>query len=132
MEKPTKVILFDGVCNLCNRFVQFVIERDHKKQFKFASLQSDYGQDFLQKNNLNTTQFDSFILQCGNEYYTESTAGLKVLSQLKNFKFTRFFLYLPPLLRNLLYRLIAKNRYLLFGKKNACWLPTPELQERFL
>ncbi len=132
MEKPTKVILFDGVCNLCNSFVQFVIEHDHKKQFKFASLQSDYGQDFLQKNNLSTTQFNSFILQHGNEYYTESTAGLKVLNQLKNFKFTRFLLYFPPLLRNLFYRLIAKNRYLLFGRKNTCWLPTPELQERFL
>ncbi|APD05575.1 alpha-N-acetylgalactosaminidase [Flavobacteriaceae bacterium UJ101] len=132
MEKTRKVILFDGVCNLCNGFVQFVIERDEEKVFQFASLQSDFGQQFLEKHSLNTQEFDSFILLEGEEYFTESTAGLKVLSQLKGFSFARFFLYLPSFLRNLAYKLIAKNRYTLFGKADTCWLPTPELKERFL
>ncbi|MFV0531165.1 MAG: thiol-disulfide oxidoreductase DCC family protein [Flavobacteriales bacterium] len=132
MEKSIKVILFDGVCNLCNGYVQFVIKRDREKIFKFASLQSDYGQAFLQKYNLNTKQFDSIILQEENTYFTESTAGLKILSELKGFGFIRLFLYLPTFSHNFFYKLIAKNRYKLFGKTDSCWMPTPELQERFL
>lgn len=130
--KTRKIILFDGVCNLCNGFVQFVIERDENKVFQFASLQSDFGQKFLREHSLNAQNFDSFILLEGEKYVKESTAGLKVLSELKGFRFARLFLYFPPFLRNGVYQLIAKNRYTIFGKADTCWLPTPELKERFL
>ncbi len=132
MVKATKIILFDGVCNLCNRFVQFVIERDVQAVFKFASLQSDFGQEFLQKNRLNPKEFDSIILIEEDTFYIESTAGLKILSELKGFRFTRFFLSFPAFIRHFVYRCIAKNRYALFGKSDTCWIPTPELRERFL
>ncbi|MFV0237739.1 MAG: thiol-disulfide oxidoreductase DCC family protein [Flavobacteriales bacterium] len=132
MEKTRKIIIFDGVCNLCNGFVQFVLKHDEKEVFQFASLQSDFGQQFLQKYALDTQSFDSFILMEGEEYTIESTAGLKVLSQLKGYRFTGLLLYIPSFVRNSIYRLIAENRYSLFGKSDTCWLPTPELEERFL
>lgn len=132
MTKITKIILFDGVCNLCNGFVQFVIKHDARQIFKFASLQSDFGQNFLKNNGLNAQKFDSVILIQDDEFYTESTAGLKILSELKGYRFTRFFLHFPTTIRDFVYQCIAKNRYRWFGKSDTCWMPTPELKKRFL
>lgn len=131
--KATKVIFFDGVCNLCNSSVQFIIENDKENLFKFASLQSNYGQETLLQNNLNVNEFNSFIFQDGEKLYFESTAALKVAKQLKfPISLLYIFIIVPPFIRNGVYNFIAKNRYKWFGKKNECWLPSPDLKAKFI
>ena len=128
-----RVILFDGVCNLCSASVQYVIERDYQNLFKFASLQSNFGQEVLEKHQLPVDDFDSFILLENNEIYQRSTAALKVAKHLNwPIKALFIFIIIPPFIRNFVYNIIAKNRYKWFGKKNECWLPTPDLKEKFL
>ncbi len=128
-----KVVLFDGVCNLCNSSIQFIIENDPNKVFKFASLQSSFGQEILRENNLSTNSFDSFIYLENNTLYTESKAALKVAKQLKfPISLAYVFIIVPSFIRNGVYRFIAKNRYKWFGKQNACWMPSPDLKSRFL
>ena len=127
-----QVILFDGVCNLCSGSVQFILKRDKEKKFLFASLQSVYGQALLKQLHLPTDTFNSFILYDGGEIFTRSTAALKMFSQLKGWGWVKIFWIVPKFIRDAVYNLIAKNRYKWFGKKDECWLPTPELKERFL
>ena len=129
MDKP--VILFDGVCNLCSNSVQFIIKRDQEKKFHFASLQSNYGQELLKKYNLPTNTFNSFILYENEKLLTRSTAALKMFEQLKGWKWVKIFWIIPKFIRDAVYNLIARNRYKWFGRKNECWLPTPDLKARF-
>ena len=129
-ERP--VILFDGVCNLCNGSVQFILKRDKEKRFLFASLQSAYGQKLLKQFNLPPNNFNSFILYQDGNLFTKSTGALMMFSQLKGWKWTRIFKVVPRFIRDAVYGLIANNRYKWFGKQEACWLPTPELKSRFL
>ena len=129
-NKP--VILFDGVCNLCTGSVQFILKRDNKKKFLFASLQSNYGQDLLKQFDLPTNTFNSFILYQDGKMHTRSTAALKMFQQLKGWTLVKIFWIVPAFIRDGLYNLIANNRYKWFGKKETCWLPTPELKARFL
>lgn len=126
------VVLFDGVCNLCNSSVQFIIERDVENRFKFSSLQSEFGQNFLRKNQLNTDNFDSILLVEGDQYYSKSTAALKIGQELKGLKWLKVFWIVPKFLRDFVYSIISINRYKWFGKQDNCWIPTPELQEKFL
>jgi len=130
MNKP--VILFDGVCNLCTGSVQFILKRDKEKKFLFASLQSDYGQKLLTQFALPTNSFNSFILYQDEKIYTRSTAALKMFQQLRGWQWVKSFWVVPKFIRDAVYNLIANNRYKWFGKKNECWLPTPELKARFL
>lgn len=131
--KATSIILFDGVCNLCNGSVQWIIRHDPDGKFLFASLQSNYGQGFLKKNNLSTNDFDSIILVQGEKFYQQSTAALKIAELLKApYRWLSFFLIFPRFIRDPFYGLIAKNRYRFFGKQDSCWLPTPELSKRFI
>ena len=130
INKP--VILFDGVCNLCSGSVQFILKRDKEKKFLFASLQSAYGQKLLQQFNLPADNFNSFILNQDGEIFIKSTGALKMFSQLKNWGWVKIFWIIPKFLRDAVYNLIAKNRYKWFGKKEECWLPTPDLKARFL
>jgi len=128
-----KIILFDGVCNLCNSTVQKVIENDDKNQFKFASLQSDFGQKFLQENDLSTEEFNSIILVDGENFYTRSDAALRIGKELKGvYKLSGVLFIFPKFIRNAVYDLISRNRYKWFGKQESCWLPTPELQQKFI
>lgn len=132
-EKQSPVILFDGVCNLCNSSVQFVIERDKKEQFKFASLQSDYGQEQLKKHNLLDKNIDSIVLIENDKAYIKSTAALRIAKRLGSlYPLAYVFIIVPVFLRNLVYDFVARNRYKWFGKQESCWLPTPELRGRFL
>lgn len=126
------VILFDGVCNLCTGSVQFILKRDKEKKFLFASLQSNYGQDLLKQFDLSTNTFNSFILYQDEKIYTRSTAAIKMFQQLKGWIWVKIFWAVPKFIRDAVYNLIANNRYKWFGKKEACWLPTPELKARFL
>ncbi|MBV4356945.1 thiol-disulfide oxidoreductase DCC family protein [Pinibacter aurantiacus] len=126
------VILFDGVCNLCNSSVQFVIKRDKQNRFQFASLQSDFGQRILSQHNLSSSDFNSFLLFENDKLFTKSTGALKVLSQLQNWRWSTIFLFIPKFIRDAVYSFIARNRYRWFGKREACWVPTPELKAKFL
>ena len=132
-DTNSPVILFDGVCNLCSSSVQFVIKHDPKKQFRFASLQSDFGQSVLKKFNLPANQLNSFILLENDKIYTRSGGALRVTKKLNGLWPALYaFIIVPPFIRNAVYNFIAKNRYKWFGKKEACWLPTPELRKLFL
>lgn len=132
-QPPHPVIFFDGVCNLCTGSVQFIIKHDPKQYFRFASLQSELGQQFLQQNGLSANTFDSFIVWENGKYYTESTAALRVARKLSGLWPALYaFILLPAFIRNSVYRLIARNRYRWFGKKEACWIPTAELNSLFL
>lgn len=126
------VILFDGVCNLCNSSVQFVIKHDPKKKFRFASIQGDYGQQVLKKFHLPPDSLNSFILLEDNQIYTHSTGALKVAKQLSGaWPMLYAFIIIPPFIRNAVYQFIAKNRYKWFGKKETCAIPSPELKALF-
>lgn len=125
------IILFDGVCNLCNRSVQFIINRDPKSHFSFASLQSDVGKSLLEKHHL--SDVDSVVLIKKNKCYVESDAALEIGRHLSNgWKILTILKLIPSSLRDPLYRYIARNRYKWFGKQESCMLPTEEMKKRFL
>ncbi|WP_164721419.1 thiol-disulfide oxidoreductase DCC family protein [Maribacter sp. MJ134] len=134
MEVTKKIILFDGICNLCNGFIQFVIKRDTADTFRYASLQSEIGQKLVSERGIDTARIDSVVLiEPGVAYYIKSDAALQIGSHLKGFRTISRILYLIPSdLRNIIYDLIARYRYAWFGKKDACMIPTPELQSKFL
>ena len=128
-----QIILFDGVCNLCNGAVQFVIKHDPHAKFTFASLQSDTGKKLLEAHNLPSNQLNSFVLIQEERTYTKSTAALKVVMQLTGLiKLLYGFIIVPVFIRNAVYTLISNNRYKWFGKKEACMIPSPSLKQRFL
>ena len=127
------VLLFDGVCNLCNGTVQFVIKRDPRAKFRFAALQSEAGQALLKKFQLQQDDYDSFVFVEGERFYLRSTAALKVLKGLRGlWPLLYGFMIIPRPIRDFFYNWIAKNRYRWFGKKDQCMIPTPDLQKRFL
>jgi len=127
------ILLFDGVCNLCNSIVQFTIKRDQEEKFKFASLQSESGQALLKKFDLPTDDFDSFVFIKGEKYFLKSSAGLQVLKELGGvWKLFYGFIILPRPLRDFVYNIIAKTRYKIFGKRDTCMIPTLGLKQRFL
>lgn len=127
------VILFDGVCNLCNSSVQFIIERDPKSNFKFASLQSDAGKEMLKKYNLPEDKIYSVILIANSLAYDRSRAALEIARRLDGlWPLMYIFIVIPPFLRNFIYDWISKNRYRWFGVRNECMMPTPEMKKRFL
>ncbi|HJX28865.1 MAG TPA: thiol-disulfide oxidoreductase DCC family protein [Thermoanaerobaculia bacterium] len=130
-QHPT--ILFDGVCNLCNGSVQFILRRDPEARFRFASLQSEAGQRLVTEQGLNPEVLSSVILIEDGRVYRESTAALRIARHMAGaWKLLRVFVLIPRPIRDAVYRLIARNRYRWFGKSETCWLPTPELRARFL
>lgn len=130
----TKLILFDGVCNLCNGAINFIIAHDKKKVFRYASLQSEIGQKFLEERNLDATTLDSIILIEPNvAYYHKSTAALEITKHLNGiYPILSVFLILPKSFRDWVYDIVANNRYKWFGKKDNCQIPTPELKNLFI
>ncbi|RYF87721.1 MAG: thiol-disulfide oxidoreductase DCC family protein [Chitinophagaceae bacterium] len=127
------IILFDGVCNLCNGSVQYVIKHDKAARFKFASLQSEAGQKLLLQHKLPVTDYNSFILVENGKIYTKSTAALMVAQQLDGVvKILYVFRIIPAFIRDAVYNFVAQNRYRFFGKKNQCMIPSPSLRNRFL
>ncbi|MBJ2173022.1 thiol-disulfide oxidoreductase DCC family protein [Aureibaculum sp. A20] len=127
------IILFDGVCNLCNNSVQFIINRDKNNHFIFASLQSDAAQDILLHFQRNNSDFDSIILIVNGKIFDKSSAILKIFNKLNGFwKYSYVFIIIPKFIRDFFYTLIAQNRYKWFGKKDSCIIPTKELKAKFL
>jgi predicted DCC family thiol-disulfide oxidoreductase YuxK len=127
------ILLFDGVCNLCNAAVNFVIDRDPRARIKFASLQSEAGQQLLKRFGLSTSDFDTMVLVEGDRYYTRSSAGLRLSRRLKQpWPLLYGLIIIPPPIRNLVYNVIARHRYRWFGRSQECRVPTPESSQRFL
>jgi predicted DCC family thiol-disulfide oxidoreductase YuxK len=132
-DAARKIVLFDGVCNLCNSVVQFIIRHDKKDQFRFASLQGSTGQALLKKFGLPTVSMKSFVLIDGDSVYTQSTGALMMCRHLGGvWNLFYALIIVPPFIRDAVYKLVAGNRYRWFGKKAACPLPTPALQKKFL
>lgn len=129
------IILFDGICNLCNGAVNFIIDHDPRKKFKFAALQSQAAQNLSEKLGLkiNTLKPDSIILIKGEKFYLSSTAALLISRELTGFWKSFYLLIIfPQPIRDQIYTWVAKNRYRWFGRQETCRLPTPELKERFI
>ena len=127
------IILFDGVCNLCNGFVQFVIKRDKKELFHFGALQSQKAQQLLANFNLSEKQLKTIVLVDGNNVFIESTAVLKIAKQLQGgWKLFYACVIIPKFIRDWFYKIVSRYRYRIFGKQDSCMIPTPELQSRFI
>jgi predicted DCC family thiol-disulfide oxidoreductase YuxK len=132
VNSPAKILLFDGVCNLCDGLVQFIIRHDKKEQFTFASLQSAAGRDLLRRFEL-PNDLSSFVYIRGERAYRRSAAVLLVLKDLGGLWQLAYACRLVPrFIRDWVYDLIARNRYRLWGKKDSCMLPAPRLKQRFL
>ncbi|MGP4066461.1 thiol-disulfide oxidoreductase DCC family protein [Oceanobacillus sp. M65] len=127
-----RLILFDGVCNFCDRSVQFVMKRDPEAKFTFASLQSGAGERVKEYYKIDPS-LDSMILVEDGTYYTKSTAALKICKNLKGlWKVFSVLLVIPKPIRDFFYNIVARNRYKWFGKRESCRLPSPEERSRFL
>ncbi|MFY7672291.1 thiol-disulfide oxidoreductase DCC family protein [Tenacibaculum sp. MEBiC06402] len=129
-----KIILFDGVCNLCNQTVLRIIKLDKKDVFRFTSLQSETGKEIIDYLKIDTSKVDSIILfEPKKAYYIKSTAALKIFGNFGGiWEVSKFLLFFPSFIRDFVYDIIAKNRYKWFGKKNQCMIPTPELLSKFI
>lgn len=131
--KEKQVVLFDGVCNLCNRFVHFIILRDKQDRLRFASLQGDSAASLLASFREKGRRIpDSVVLLKNGKLYTESGAALRILGSLNGlWPLMLVFLMIPPFIRNPVYRVIAKNRYRWFGKQENCRLMNSEISDKF-
>lgn len=128
-----KIILFDGVCNLCNSSVNFVIKHDKKNRYRFAALQSDIGKDLVNQFGIDPNETDSIILIKGQKHYIRSSAALRVAKGLSGgYPLFYVFMIIPTFIRNWVYDYIAKNRYKWYGMRESCMIPTEELKSRFL
>lgn len=135
LPEGKKIILFDGVCNLCNTSVNFIIEHDKRDLFRFASLQSEIGQKLTIERGIEVEEaMNSVILiEPGVAYYQKSTAALEISKDLSGgYSLLSNLSFLPEGFRDGIYNIIAKNRYKWFGKKDECMIPTPELKSKFL
>jgi predicted DCC family thiol-disulfide oxidoreductase YuxK len=127
------IVLFDGVCNFCNASVNFVIERDKAGYFKFAPLQSEIGDELAAKYGIDKIETDSVIVVEDEKVYTHSSAALQIARKLDGiWSWVYAFVIVPKPIRDFLYKLFAKHRYRLFGKQDACMMPTPDVRARFL
>jgi len=126
------IILFDGICNLCNNAVQFIIKRDKKHHFLFTSLQSDAAQDILLQFQLKNSDLNSIIFIEDEKIYQKSTAVLRISKQLNGlWKLNYAFIIIPKFIRDFIYDIIAKKRYGWFGKREHCMIPSAALKKYF-
>jgi len=127
------ILLFDGHCNLCNAWVQYIVKRDSAKSIRFASLQSKAGRALLEENKIDENYIDSLVFFEEGSFSVSSNAALRTLSYLDGWQKHLIFLsVVPRSLRDIVYRFIAKNRYKWFGRREQCMVPTAELSKRFL
>ena len=133
LPEKNPVLLFDGVCNLCNATVQFIINRDRNKKFRFAPLQSVNGQQAKVLNGIPADELESVILFVEGKIYKKSDAALQIVRRLDGAWPVFFIFYIVPrFLRDPIYDLVAKYRYKWFGKRDSCMMPDPDLKSRFL
>ena len=133
LPKNKKIILFDGVCNLCDNSVQFIIKHDKKDIFRFVALQSDLGQEILNYIGVNAKSIDSILLyEPGIAYYYKAEAVFQIAKHLDSWHKLIYYLRFLGKSANFLYDFVAKNRYKWYGKKESCMMPTPAIQSKFL
>ncbi len=134
LPQNKKIILFDGVCNLCDSTVQFIIKHDKKDVFRFVALQSDLGKNIISHIGIDTSKTDSIILyEPGKAYYYKAEAALKIAGLLGGiYSLLTAFSILPKGFVNKVYDYVAKNRYKWYGKKDDCMIPTQEMKAKFL
>lgn len=133
MKIINNIILFDGLCNLCNGSVNFILKRDKVGKFKFASLQSEIGKELTNKFDIDTAIVDSIILIKNDKVFIKSAAVLEILKDLPiGWRVFRIGIILPTVIRDYLYDFVAKHRYQIFGKKDECSIPSKDVQDRFL
>ena len=130
MPVNSKIVLIDGHCVVCNGFAKFILKRDKKNIFKLGTLQSPEGQELQMKNKVDN-ETDSIIYIEG-EAFIHSNAALKIISQLPFYGWVKLFFVFPKFIRDGVYKLIARNRYNWFGRKEECLIPTKEERERFI
>ncbi len=127
------IILFDGVCNFCNFWVNFAIKRDRKKKLKFAALQGEAANKLLPQHNINPASLSSVVFIDNGKAWTQSSAAIRICKHLDGgWKLLYGLIIIPKFIRDFIYTIVARNRYKWFGKKESCMIPTPELRERFL
>lgn len=127
------LIMFDGMCNFCNYWVNFIIDHDKQKYFKFNSLQSNIAQNFLKRKNLDLPKMDTIVLMMNEKVYFKSSAALQIAKKLNRFwKVVYILVIIPEPLRDLIYNFIARNRYKWFGRRESCRIPTEDESDRFL
>ncbi|MCJ1805529.1 DUF393 domain-containing protein [Flavobacterium covae] len=133
LPKDKQIILFDGVCNLCNYWVQYIIKHDKNDIFRFVTLESELGQEVLQYLGIKNRNIESIVLYTPNQaYYYKSEAVLKIAQSLSILNWFFIFKIIPINLRDFLYDFVAKNRYKWYGKKVTCMIPSPELKTKFI
>lgn len=133
MDNHKPVLLYDGICHLCNGLVRFVIRWDRKKKICFASLQSETGQHYLQDQGMPTDDFDTLVYIKAGKYFIRSSAVLEVFKDMGGFwRMFYIFIIIPICLRDRVYRLVARLRYRIFGKSSQCMLPPADIRDRFL
>ena len=134
LPKDKKIILFDGVCNLCDATVQFIIKHDKRDVFRFVALQSELGQEIVRYIGVDSSKTDSIILyEPGHAYYYKAEAAIKIAKELGGiYSLMGVFSVLPIRFSNKVYDYIARNRYKWYGKKEECMIPTPEMKAKFL
>lgn len=131
MEQPEKILFFDGVCNLCNGLVKFVIRHDHNAAIRFAPLQSQGAADLLCRNNI--TGSDSVIYLTEGGFFIKSSAILRMFRDMGGaWRLLYGFIIVPRFIRDFIYDVVARNRYRIFGRRESCMVPTPDVKERFL
>ena len=133
MEENHDIVLFDGVCNLCNGAILFLIKRDKNDRFRFAPLESEVGKKLLLKHQIDPSKIDSIVLVSDNTAFTKATAALNISRHLSGlWPLLYSLIIIPNFITDAVYDFIARNRYRWFGKKERCMIPTPALQSKFL
>lgn len=133
MKEGKHIVLFDGVCNLCNGAVLFIIKRDKKDRFRFAALESDLGKELLARHNIDPSKIDSIVLISGDSAFAKAGAALRIAKHLTGlWPLLYSLVIIPKFIADAVYDFIARNRYKWFGKKDSCMIPTPELKSKFL
>lgn len=132
-QRADRIILFDGICNLCNRTVAFVIRRDPEALFRFAALQSPTGQGILERFSLPRASLDTIVLVDGASVYTRSAAALEISRRLRGpWRLFYVLRWIPRPIRDFLYDQVANRRYRFWGRRESCMVPTADVRDRFL
>ena len=133
MNSDQPILLFDGVCNLCNSLVNFIIKRDRNARIRFSPLQSPSGKSILLISGLKASELDSVVFVKGDKYFLRSAAILQLFKELGGaWKFFYGFIIIPPFIRDFIYNIIARTRYRIFGRTDSCMVPSEEIKERFI
>lgn len=133
LPRDKKIVLFDGVCNLCDNSVQFILKNDSKDLFRFASIQSEIGQQIIKYLGIDVSKVDSIILYVpGEAYYLKAEAAMQIAKDLKSWHKIISYLSFTGSFGNFIYDYIARNRYKWYGKKDECMIPTEEMKAKFL